>query len=288
MRKIINAYSFVPEPVQITVNAPPPAVITSDTDEPEQELSEEEKAALLKVRKEEEERKRIEALAEERVNEIIAAHREAVNNESEAIIAKAKAEAARIEEKSRAAAAETLRYAGEEAEALKKKYREEGYKDGFDAGREDAAKKCQGYLDAAGQFLEEINAHKEAYYISNEAEFRDTVVFATEKIVLEKIRKSDKIVEKIIAQAAKSFRNSDFVKISVLEGSVSKQFRTDMAYVSAIAENIPDVEVEILPPEEYPEGTVILDNGSEIIDASVPTQIEFLKEIVNGSAPKAE
>ena len=49
--------------------------------------------------------------------------------------------------------------------------------------------------------------------------------------------------------------------------------------IRSIAGNIPNVEIEVLHDAE--EGTVILDNDSEIIDASVPTQLEFLREIMN-------
>lgn len=65
-----------------------------------------------------------------------------------------------------------------------------------------------------------------------------------------------------------------------MEGDVSKEFTADAEYVKSIAANIPDIEVEYLSPSDNPKGTVILDNDSEIIDASVPTQLEFLKEIM--------
>lgn len=277
-----TAYSFTGDAVQITGLKPVPEV-PDIPDNAEEELSEEEKAAILERQKAEEEKKRIDDLVEQRVNEIIIAHREAVNNEANLIIQKAKAAAESITDNAAKAAAEAISSAKAEGEELKEKFRRQGYTDGFAEGKEEAEKKAQTSLDAAGQFLEEINARKEAYFISNEEELRETVISSVEKIVLEKLRKSDKVVERIVAQAAKNFRNSDYVKISVMEGNVSKTFRTDMEYVKTIAEGITDVEVELLPADEYPEGSVILDNGSEIIDASIPTQLEFLREIVNNS-----
>lgn len=277
-----TAYSFSGDAVQITGLKPVPEA-PDIPDDAEEELSEEEKAAILEQQKAEEEKKRIDDLVEQRVNEIIIAHREAVNNEANIIIQKAKAAAENITDNAAKAAAEAISSAKAEGEELKEKFRRQGYTDGFAEGKEEAEKKAQTSLEAAGQFLEEINARKEAYYISNEEELRETVISAVEKIVLEKLRKSDKVVERIVAQAAKNFRNSDFVKISVMEGNVSKTFRTDMEYLKTIAEGITDVEVELLPADEYPEGSVILDNGSEIIDASIPTQLEFLREIVNNS-----
>ena len=276
-----TAYNFSYDAVQITGIKPVP--VEAEPPAEEEELSEEVKAAIMEKQREEEEKRRIETAVEESVNEIITAQRESINNEANLIIEKAKKQSAEMADAASKAAAAAIQDAMAEGEALKEKCRKEGYADGFAEGRKEAEKKAQSSLEAAGMFLEEINSRKEAYFISNEEELRETVISAVEKIVLEKLRKSDKVVERIVAQAAKNFRNSDFVKISVLEGDVSKTFRTDMEYVKTIAEGIADVEVEILPPDEYPEGSVILDNGSEIIDASVPTQLEFLREIVKNS-----
>ncbi len=281
-----GTYNYDSAPVKIINEIKAPAVTEPETadENPEEEISPEE----LEERRKEEEKQRISLMIDERVEEIISAHRETVNAESNAIITSAKAEAAALSEKAKNAAAEMLKNAKEESEKLCEAAKKQGYSDGFASGRADAEDKCAAYLDAVGRFLEEINSKKEAYYISNEKELRQTVIETVEKIILAKLKEDDKIVERIVSEAAKNFRNSDFLKISVRGSEVSKEFRSDKEYVKNAACGIPDIEVEYLPEDEYPEGTVILDNDSEILDASVPTQLEFLREIMGRSGSDEE
>ena len=102
-----------------------------------------------------------------------------------------------------------------------------------------------------------------------------------EKVTKEELKTDPKVIERIIADAAKSFRNSDYIKISLAEGQVSRELKSDEKLIKQLIPYIPDIDVEILPDAE--EGTVILDNNEEISDASVPTQLEFLKEILRNT-----
>jgi hypothetical protein len=108
------------------------------------------------------------------------------------------------------------------------------------------------------------------------------------KITLNELITDDRFVERVIANAAKSFRNSDYIKISVLEGEVSKEFVSDAEFVNKLIPFIPEIEVEYLNPDEAEPGTIILDNDTEIIEASVPTQLEFLKEIIRNTRGEKE
>lgn len=267
-------YNYGGAPVELNnkINIPVP--------ETEDELSEEEKERIAEEKRKEEEKIRFNNAVEERVNSFITAQQAAINKEAERILADANAQAQKLTEDTRAAAKNVLDKAAAEGEKIKEQAQKDGYAAGFELGKSEAKKKCESYLEAAGQFLGEINSKKEAYFISNEHELRETVYTVAEKIVLAQLDKDDKVIDRIVGNAAKAFRNSDYIKVSVMGGEVSKEFRTDADYVKGLVMNIPDIEVEYLDKEEYPKGTVILDNDHEIVDASVPTQLEFLKEIL--------
>ncbi|MBQ7981531.1 MAG: hypothetical protein IJ305_07985 [Oscillospiraceae bacterium] len=141
-------------------------------------------------------------------------------------------------------------------------------------------------MDASGKLLSEINSRKEAYYISNEDELRTTVFEMVKKITRAELAADPKIIEGIIAEAAKNFRNSDYIKITLAEDDLTEKFRTDEKLIKEIIPFIPEVEIEF--DDEAEEGTVILDNGSEIVDAGIPTQLDFLKEILNNTRGKTE
>lgn len=180
--------------------------------------------------------------------------------------------------------AAVLERASKECAILKEKAKAEGFKEGFDEGKKQSMEKCSKYIDASAQLLSDINAHKDAYYISNEKELRETLFLMVQKITKAELKTDPAVIEKIIADAAKGFRNSDYIKISLADGEVSREIKTDEKLIKKLIPFIPDIDVEILPDAE--EGTVILDNNEEIVDASVPTQLDFLKEILKNTREK--
>lgn len=180
--------------------------------------------------------------------------------------------------------AAVLERASKECAILKEKAKAEGFKEGFDEGKKQSMEKCSKYIDASAQLLSDINAHKDAYYISNEKELRETLFLMVQKITKAELKTDPAVIERIIADAAKGFRNSDYIKISLADGEVSREIKTDDKLIKKLIPFIPDIDVEILPDAE--EGTVILDNNEEIVDASVPTQLDFLKEILKNTREK--
>ncbi len=284
MHKIYKtpAYGFgAVEPVIIDNTV----IMPSDETEEKQELSEEE---LLKKRQEEKEaeEKRIREAVDAEVSGILKVRLAEIEQERERIISAAKASAREMAEDAKSATAAVLEKAAKECAILKEKAKAEGFKEGFDEGKRQSLEKCSKYIDASAQLLSDINSHKDAYYIENESELRDTLFLMVEKITKAELKADPKIIERIIEDAAKSFRNSDYIKVSLAEGEVSREIKTDVKLIKKLIPYIKDIDVEILPDAE--EGTVILDNDEEIIDASIPTQLDFLKEILRNTRGETE
>ena len=231
----------------------------------------------------EDETKRFNEAVIRRSEEIILARKKQMDEDYERIVTAGRNSADKLIEDAKSKTKAVFEAAEEECERLKEKSRMEGFEAGFEAGRLEALKKCEKYLETAGALLSEINSKKEAYYISHEYELCETVLDMVRKITLSEIKTDPEIIDRIAANAAKSFRNSDYVKISVAQGEASRNFVTDKEFVKSLIPFIPEIEVEELDPLDAPPGTVVLDNGSEIIDASIPTQLDFLKEIMKNS-----
>lgn len=181
------------------------------------------------------------------------------------------------EEKSKALFEETIKNAEADAEIIRKTAAEKGYSEGNEKSKVTAEK----YLSAAAELVSQATAQKEAYYISHKDELIETACFLAEKLIATKLSEDKSIIANIAANAAKDFRNSERVKISLASADISAEATADIDYLKSLIKGIPDIEIEIL--ENAKTGTVVLDNGSEIIDASVPTQLDFLKEIMENS-----
>lgn len=202
------------------------------------------------------------------------------------IIEEAKKQANAISEDAKKTTAAVLEKTSKECVLLMEQAKKDGYNEGYQNGHKESLEKCKKYIDGAAKLLAEINTRKEAYYISNEKELRDTVFMMTQKIVKAELEVNPLVVERIIADAAKGYRNSDYIKISVSDGEISEKIKTDKTFINKLIPFIKDIEIEVLPEAEN--GTIILDDDQNIVDASIPTQLDFLKEILKNTRGEEE
>lgn len=268
----------------------------ADNTEIEQQMSMEQ--LLEKQRLEEQHRKEEEEAMERRIREevevrfaqLVSEHKAAMDRERSEIIDQAKQQAAAISADAKLATMSVIDKAEKECVKLREFARREGhtegYNEGFTEGKNESLEKYRKFIDAAGKLLGEINSRKEAYYISNEEEMRDTVFEMVQKITAAEIKTDPRVIDGIIGEAAKNFRNSDYIKITLAEDSISERYLTDEKLMREIIPYIPEIEIEF--DDEAEEGTVILDNGSEIVDAGIPTQLDFLKEILKNTRGEAD
>lgn len=263
----------------------------ADNTEAEQQISMEQLLEEQRLeeqrRKEEEEAKerRIREEIEVRFAQLVSEHKASMERERADIIERAKQQAAAMSADAKAATMAVIDKAEKECVKLKELARQEGhtegYNEGFASGKDESLEKYRKFIDAAGKLLGEINSRKEAYYISNEEEMRDTVFELVQKITAAEIKTDPRVIDGIIGEAAKNFRNSDYIKITLAEDGISERYLTDEKLMRDIIPYIPEIEIEF--DDEAEEGTIILDNGSEIVDAGIPTQLDFLKEILKNT-----
>jgi flagellar assembly protein FliH len=255
----------------VRIKPPPPRELTPE----EREAAQREENIRLRIETEVQNiRRTLEADFEKRLIE----ERTSVEAQRAEIIKKTEQERLFALGEAQKKAEEILEDARIQAEEIKRRAYEEGRAEGFNDGREEAKNTCQKYLEAAAQFLSGVNAKKDAYFVSVENELLDACIEIANKITLAELKTDKDAIFRILKQAARNFRNSDYIKISLSQLDVSEEVVSDMDFIKSVVGHSKDIEIELLKDAE--EGTVILDNGSEIIDASVPTQLELLKEIL--------
>lgn len=157
--------------------------------------------------------------------------------------------------------------------------------DGFEQGTRDGREAClaagRDILDEAKSYAEKINADKDKLFADYEKEIYDTVMQIAKKVTLDSISSKDSAaVKRLIKKAAKEFRNCERIKITLNENGANEELTGDYEYLKELCGGIPNVEVELLPEAEP--GTVIVDNGSEIVDAGIQTQLRMIQELGSG------
>ncbi len=157
--------------------------------------------------------------------------------------------------------------------------------EGFEQGRKDGVEAClaQGrdILNEAKAFSERIMSEKAALFDRYEKDIFDTVMDIANKVTLGSMSVKDgTAAKKLIKKAAKEFRSSQLVRITLDKNGASEEIAGDAEFLKELCGGAEHVEVELLPDAE--QGTVIVDNGSEITDAGIQTQLRMIRELGSG------
>ncbi len=225
------------------------------------------------------------------------ARRESINAETERIkqyyreegekaLAEAKQRAEQILSDTEKQAAQYAEAAKAQAEEIFAKAQQDGFEKGHDDGYKKGLMKCKDMLLELKSASERINAEKEELFESYETEIFDTVMEIVNRVTLNSLGQKDKtVIKKTVKEAGKAFRNSDYVKLTLSKTDISEEMAADSDYFKKLFTNVKTVEVEIL--KDAPSGTVILDNGSETIDAGIQTQLKMIEELGKGKYRRA-
>jgi len=211
------------------------------------------------------------------------------SDEAEQFMIRAKEKAAEVYEKTREMAQQTIDEANEKSEQIKNNAADEGRKQGYDDGHKKgydegyvaALKKCKDTLVELKSINEQIIAEKEQIFREYENQLFDTIFDIAQKITINSLKQKDKaVISKMIKEAGKRYRNSKNVKISLSSLDISETAEIDDAVLAEAFRPGTNVEIEIL--KDAPEGTLILDDGAEITDAGVPTQLKMIEQLGKG------
>lgn len=193
-------------------------------------------------------------------------------------------------------AEEILRQAEEaarlEAEELRAKAREEGYQAGFQEGlqqglaqameesgqaREAMAQKME---EDVAMFLDKAERKLNRQLDDNLDELRDLALAVAEKVVCVSLKSSTDVIGRMIQTAVDKRRRREWAHIYVAECDAKKLVQMPTALMAALSE-LSD-RVRIIPMAGEEAGTCIIECPDEIIDASASTQMQNIRDMLNG------
>ena len=212
--------------------------------------------------------------------------KEFYREEGEKALAEAKQKAENIFRTTEQQAAQYAEQAKKQAEEIFAKAQEDGFAKGHDDGYKKGLMKCKDMLLELKGISEQIVAERAELYDEYESEIFDTVMEIVNRITLNSLAQKDKaIVKKTVKEAGKAFRGSEFVKISLAKTDICEEMPADAEFFRKLLTNVKTVEIEVL--KDAPSGTVIIDNGSEITDAGIMTQLKMIEELGKGKYRRA-
>lgn len=204
--------------------------------------------------------------------------------QAEAILATANLDAERIKEQAKA---EALAEAAAEIGELKERARAEGYEQGYAEGmaqaradgRLELERQAAEQAEAVDRFLESAAHAKELVINQAEAEMRDLALTIAEKVIRVSLKSSADILLRMIETATEKHRRCEWVQIYIADCDARKLSLTAPEMTAALG-HLSD-RVRIIPMADDESGTCIIEMPDEILDASVSTQMENIREIVN-------
>lgn len=216
--------------------------------------------------------------------------------ESEEFVLRARSKATEIYDKTKELAQQTILDARSEAEDIlrnaraeadklaedaKKQGYDEGEKKGFDDGYVKALKKCKETLLELKSLSEQVTADKSDIMMQYERQLFDTIFDIAQRVTLGALGQKEKgIITRMIHEAGRKYKASKNVKITLSKLDISDEAEIDEQLLKDVFRNCQNVEIEIL--DDAPSGTLMIDDGAEITDASVMTQLKMVEQLGKG------
>ena len=199
------------------------------------------------------------------------------------------AHAATILEEAEQKAENILRDAREQAEILRKEAYEEGLREGRREGHHEAYEQHQKAYEqeraetraSARALFESVSEEKTKILEKYIDDLKRVSLAVAEKIIQTSLQSSGDIVKRMILSATDKMTKRQWAKIYIAKSNVGLSMEADTEFLEALSRLSDNVKVITMDQEE--EGTCIIELPDEIIDASVGTQIENIKDIINNA-----
>lgn len=177
--------------------------------------------------------------------------------------------------------------AREQAEIL----REKGYREGVETGQVDGYRAAyQEHQQLHAQALQELdrNIREVVTEVSIEKEklleqyiddLKKVSLAVAEKIIQTSLQSSGDIVKRMIISATDKMQRKQWAKIYITKCETGISMEVDAEFLDALSK-LSD-NVKLITMDNGEPGTCIIELPDEIIDASVSTQLENIKDILN-------
>ena len=193
----------------------------------------------------------------------------------------------KIIEDAKAQAKKILSDAREQAEILRQKSFTEGHEEGVEAGYKEAYEEQRKLLDQeirqlqtdAAEVMRSISVEKTKLLEQYVDDLKRISLAIAEKIIQTSLQSSGDIVKRMILAATDKITKKQWAKIYITKCETGISMEVDAEFLDALSK-LSD-NIKIITMDNGEEGTCIIELPDEIIDASVSTQLENIKDILN-------
>lgn len=174
-----------------------------------------------------------------------------------------------------------------QADILRQKAFRDGYEEGCQNGTRDAYEEQRKLLDQeirqlqtnAADVIESVSIEKAKLLEQYVDDLKRISLAVAEKIIQTSLQSSGDIVKRMILAATDKITKKRWAKIYITKCDTIVSMDVDAEFMEALS-RLSD-SIKIITMDNGEEGTCIIELPDEIIDASVGTQLENIKDILN-------
>lgn len=234
------------------------------------------------------------AVPEERRNGSEGASDESINPDEFArereFIKQWKEEENRILDEARQDAVRILDQARQEAEELRERAaqegRREGYAEGYEEGRQKAEEEFRDEIEEhLHEFREDMKKALDAVDTARQnclhtylEELKDCAIAIGEKVIHISLRSSGEVIKQMIISATEKLKKTAWVKIYMDKYDYDMMMEADAGVIDELSHLSDNIKFIVMDKEDR--GSCIIEMPEEIVDVSVNTQIENIKDIL--------
>lgn len=179
--------------------------------------------------------------------------------------------------------------AREQAEFLREQAYEEGKKQGYEEGTKQAYEEHRAILNKEirelqtniADVIQSVGMEKEKIIESSIDELKKISLAVAEKIIQTSLQSSEEIIKRMILAATDKMKKRQWAKIYITKCNTGISMDADAEFLERLS-HLSD-NIKIVTMDNGEDGTCIIELPDEIIDASVGTQLENIKDIINNA-----
>lgn len=206
------------------------------------------------------------------------------------LFAQMKEEAERTLEDAKREAQEIVQAAREQASQILEEARTEGYKEGYGNGYQDgeerAGEACRaefqktlsGFQADMRQAIRSVDIAKENCVRAYLDELKNCAIAVGEKVIHISLKSSGEVIKQMIISATEKLKKTAWVKIYIDKCDYDMMMEADTGILDELSRLSDNIKFIVMDKEER--GSCIIEMPEEIVDVSVNTQIENIKDIL--------
>lgn len=176
----------------------------------------------------------------------------------------------------------------QQADQLREQAHQEGFRQGYADGMIKAKadseaqtrQALQQQADQVKDFLDQAEKAREDMVDQMKGEMCDLSIAIAEKVIHVSLKSSREIILRMVQMATERLRRREWVRIYI-GGCDSRELAQISPELTASLAGLSD-HIKLIPMKNDESGTCIIEMPDQIIDASVSTQLDNLKDILRG------